>query len=66
MLQTLPGYKLRQITDWVSEHVVEDFSLAQLAARTGLSKFHFQRLFKSAVGVSPSRYYINPPMILAR
>jgi AraC family transcriptional regulator len=56
---SLPGYKLRQITDWMSEHISEDFSLDELAARVGLSKFHFQRLFKSAVGVSPSRYQIN-------
>src|ERR1044072_3015342 len=53
---SLPGYKLRQITDWITEHVAEDFDLARLAAQAGLSKFHFQRLFKAAVGVSPSRY----------
>lgn len=56
---SLPGYKLRQIKDWMAEHVAEDFNLAQLAEKAGLSKFHFQRLFKSAVGVSPSRYHIN-------
>jgi AraC family transcriptional regulator len=56
---SLPGYKLRQITDWMAEHAAEEFSLDQLAARAGLSKFHFQRLFKTAVGVSPSRYHTN-------
>jgi AraC family transcriptional regulator len=63
---SLPGYKLRQITDWIAEHVAEDFDLARLAAQVGLSKFHFQRLFKGAVGVSPSRYHINLRMNLAR
>jgi AraC family transcriptional regulator len=63
---SLPGYKLRQITDWMSEHVAEDFDLALLAARARLSKFHFQRLFKAAVGVSPSRYQINLRMNVAR
>jgi AraC family transcriptional regulator len=63
---SLPGYKLRQITNWIAEHVAEDFDLARLAAQVGLSKFHFQRLFKSAVGVSPSRYHINLRMNLAR
>ena len=63
---SLPGYKLRQITDWMSEHVAEDFDLSRLAAQAGLSKFHFQRLFKGAVGVSPSRYHINLRMNLAR
>ena len=63
---SLPGYKLRQITDWMAEHAAEDFDLARLAARAGLSKFHFQRLFKNAVGVSPSRYHINLRMNEAR
>ncbi|MBI1759928.1 MAG: helix-turn-helix transcriptional regulator [Acidobacteria bacterium] len=63
---SLPGYKLRQITDWMAEHVAEDFNLAQLAAQAGLSKFHFQRLFKRALSVSPSRYHINLRMNVAR
>ena len=56
---SLPGYKLRQITDWMREHVAEDFGLEQLAALAGLSKFHFHRLFKNAVGEAPSRYQLN-------
>jgi len=56
---SLPGYKLRQITDWMAEHVAEEFNLDRLAARAGLSKFYFNRLFKNAVGVSPSRHHIN-------
>lgn len=63
---SLPGYKLRQITDWMAEHIAEDLSLAQLAAQAGLSKFHFQRLFKSAMGISPSHYHINLRMNEAR
>jgi AraC family transcriptional regulator len=63
---SLPGYKLRQIRDWMAEHVAEDFNLARLAAQAGLSKFHFQRLFKSAIGVSPSQYHINLRMNVAR
>jgi AraC family transcriptional regulator len=56
---SLPGFKLRQVTDWMAEHLAEDFNLEQLAAQAGLSKFHFHRLFKSAVGVAPSRYHMN-------
>lgn len=63
---SLPGFKLRQITVWMSEHLAEDFSLEQLAAQAGLSKFHFQRLFKRATSVSPSRYHINLRMNRAR
>ena len=63
---SLPGYKLRRITDWMAEHVAEEFDLARLAAQAGLSKFHFHRLFKSATGVSPSRYHLNLRMDVAR
>jgi AraC family transcriptional regulator len=56
---SLPGYKLRQITDWMAEHAFEDFDLAHLASLAGLSKFHFHRLFKAAMGVSPLHYHIN-------
>ena len=56
---SLPGFKLRQITDWMAEHRAAEFNLAELAARSGLSKFYFNRLFKKAAGVSPSHYHIN-------
>jgi AraC family transcriptional regulator len=56
---SLPGYKLRQITDWMAENVAEEFNLERLAAQAGLSRFYFNRLFKSAVGMSPSRYHIT-------
>jgi AraC family transcriptional regulator len=63
---SLPGYKLRQVTDWMGDHIVEDLNLARLAAQVRLSKFHFHRLFKSGVGVSPARYHINLRMDAAR
>jgi AraC family transcriptional regulator len=63
---SLPGHKLRQITEWMAEHLMEEFSLDRLAAQAGLSKYHFQRLFKSATGVTPSLYHINLRMEEAR
>ncbi len=63
---SLPGYKLRQITDWMGEHVAEDLNLDRLAVQVGLSKFHFHRLFKRAMAVSPARYHINLRMNVAR
>jgi AraC family transcriptional regulator len=56
---SLPGYKLRQITDWMAEHAGEEFNLNRLAEQAGLSRFHFQRLFKAATGVAPSRYHMD-------
>jgi len=63
---SLPGFKLRQISDWMAEHLAEDFNLDQLAAQAGVSKFYFTRLFKNAMGVSPSRYLLTLRMDEAR
>jgi AraC family transcriptional regulator len=63
---SLPGYKLQRVTEWIGEHVAEDFDLAQLAALVGLSKYHFHRSFKKAIGVSPSCYHTQLRMELAR
>lgn len=63
---SLPGYKLRQITDWMAERIADEFNLSQLAAQAGLSKFHFNRLFKSATGLSPSQYHIHLRMDAAK
>jgi len=63
---SLPGYKLRQLTDWMAENIAEEFNLDRLAARAGLSRFYFNRLFKSATGMSPSRYHMTLRMDQAK
>lgn len=62
----LPGFKLRRVTDWMAEHLADEFSLARLAEQVGMSEFHFCRLFKRATGVSPSQYQIRLRMDAAR
>ena len=63
---SLPAYKLKRVTDWMAEHVADELNLDRLAAQVGLSKFYFQRLFKRAMGGSPSRYHIMLRMDAAR
>jgi len=63
---SLPGFKLRRITDWMAAHMAEEFSLARLAAQADMSEFHFNRLFKRATGVPPSQYQIKLRMDAAR
>jgi AraC family transcriptional regulator len=63
---SLPGFKLRQITAWMAEHLAEEFSLPRLAAQVGVSEFHFNRLFKRATGVPPSQYQIKRRLDAAR
>jgi len=62
----LPGFKLKQVTDWIETHLDEEFDLERLAARAGLSKFHFHRLFKQATGASPAKYQMTARMNEAR
>ncbi|MCX6954846.1 MAG: AraC family transcriptional regulator [Verrucomicrobia bacterium] len=62
----LPGFKLRRITDWMAEHLAEEFCLARLAEQAGMSEFHFNRLFKRATGVPPSQYQIRLRLDTAR
>jgi AraC family transcriptional regulator len=63
---SLPGFKLKQVTDWIEEHLDDGFDLERLAAQAGLSKFHFHRLFREATGVSPAKYQLNARMNAAR
>jgi AraC family transcriptional regulator len=63
---SLPGFKLKQVTDWIEGHLADEFDLERLAAQTGLSKFHFHRLFTRATGMSPAKYQINARINEAR
>ena len=63
---SLPGFKLKQVTDWIEEHLDDEFDLERLAAQAGLSKFHFHRLFREATGVSPAKYQLIARMNAAR
>jgi AraC family transcriptional regulator len=63
---SLPGFKLRRVTDWMAEHLAEEFSLSRLAEQAGMSEFHFNRLFKRATGVPPSQYQIRLRIDAAR
>ena len=63
---TLPAYKLRVLTSWMEQHLDQPFNLGALAAMTGISEFHFNRLFKRAIGLPPSQYQIKLRISAAR
>ena len=50
---------LRYVTEYIEEHLAEDVSLADIAAVASISPYHFARLFREAVGVSPHQYVID-------
>jgi AraC family transcriptional regulator len=55
----LNGLNLKQIKDYIEEHLAEDLALTDLAALIPMSQFHFARAFKSATGESPHRYIMQ-------
>lgn len=55
----LPPFHLRKVLSYIGEHLTEDLKLGDLADVAGMSKYHFSRLFKEAVGVPPYRYVVQ-------
>jgi AraC-like DNA-binding protein len=47
---------LRRARDHADRHYAESLDLETLAAVTGMSKYHFQRLFTATYGLSPAEY----------
>lgn len=52
----LPKWKLRRVIDFIEANLTQEIALADLAAEAGLSMFHFARVFKQAVGVTPYHF----------
>jgi AraC family transcriptional regulator len=55
----LGGSVLRQIRDYLMAHLDEPIDVATLAGMCGRSQFHFSRIFRREVGVSPYRYIVH-------
>jgi AraC family transcriptional regulator len=48
--------RLTRVKEYVAANLEADLTIAQLAKVASLSRFHFARAFKAAVGQSPHRY----------
>ena len=60
--RTLPARDRRRSIDaarWIELHAHEPITLASAAAHVGLSAFHFLRLFRAGVGVTPHQYLVR-------
>ncbi|MEL6381669.1 MAG: AraC family transcriptional regulator [Cyanobacteria bacterium J06626_18] len=57
--KTLERQRLGQVIDYIEAYLTEDLSLNDLALVSGVSKFHFSRLFKQAFGLTPHRYLMK-------
>jgi AraC-like DNA-binding protein len=52
----LAAWQQRRATEYLSERLGEDVALVDLAATSGLSAFHFARMFKRSTGLTPQAY----------
>jgi len=55
----LPKYKLKQAFEYMSAHMSENVSLTAISEELGISQFHFCRLFKQSIGMSPHAYLLQ-------
>jgi AraC family transcriptional regulator len=57
--QTLPGSRLRRVTEYIQAHLDHDLTLARLGAVVYMSPYHFARLFQHSTGLPPHRFVVR-------
>lgn len=55
-----------EIVTYINEHFTGAITVEELAARAGLSPYHFIRTFKKATGFTPHEYIINTRIATAK
>ncbi|MEL6332611.1 MAG: helix-turn-helix domain-containing protein [Cyanobacteria bacterium J06633_23] len=55
----LPQRQLLHVLDYIDTHLAQDIKLADLAQLLSMSQYHFSRLFKQSLGVSPYQYLLQ-------
>ena len=55
----LPPRQLRQVLDYIDAHLDQEIKLPNLARLLDMSQFHFSRLFKQSLGISPYQYLLQ-------
>jgi AraC-like DNA-binding protein len=58
--------KLVSVTNYIDAHRNEDLTMEQLAELAGFSKYHFERLFKSCMGISCYQYITKRRIMMAQ
>ena len=56
---TLPGARLRRVTDHIRANLEQNLTLARLGAVACMSPYHFARLFHRTTGAPPHRFLLK-------
>ncbi len=56
---TLPERRIRQLTDYIEDHLAGDVSLDRLATEVNVSPVYLARVFKTALGQAPHQYVVS-------
>ncbi|WP_193085763.1 helix-turn-helix domain-containing protein [Halomonas sp. FME65] len=62
----LPAWQLKRVVEFIEHHLNQPLTLACMAGITGLSDYHFARMFKQATGYPPHRYVLHRRLIRAQ
>jgi AraC family transcriptional regulator len=62
----LGAVKLKQVQDFIEEHLAEEIVIEDMAALIPMSQFHFARAFKATTGESPHKYLTHRRIERAR
>jgi AraC-like DNA-binding protein len=62
----LPKWRLKLVADFVSKHLAEKVTLADMASAARLSRMHFAALFLRATGLRPHEYLLQRRVAVAQ
>jgi AraC family transcriptional regulator len=62
----LPAWQLKRVVEYIEQHLNQPVTLADMAGVTGLSDFHFARMFKKTTGHPPHHYLLHRRLCRAR
>ena len=55
----LTDQRFRRVLEYMEHHFTDDISLQMLAREAGISLFHFTRLFKAKLGITPHQHVVQ-------
>jgi transcriptional regulator GlxA family with amidase domain len=55
-VQTADREPLRDLVEWIADHLTDDLSVAALAERVAMSPRHFARVFAAELNMTPARF----------